>query len=85
MRGQKWPNAPLTPPFFTPGAVNAALLFDLALDIAQHVHFLHKFKKKKFLKIFYFILFFSIKKVPPNGSTSYVELIMRRDGRGRKR
>lgn len=53
VRGQKWPNAPLTPPFSTPGAVNAALLFDRALDIAQHVHFLHKFEKKKFLKILF--------------------------------
>lgn len=81
MRGQKWPNAPLTPPFSTPGAVNAALLFNRALDIAQHVHFLHKFKKEKIFKNFI------LKKVPPNGSTSHYELvvIMRRDGRGHKR
>ena len=28
-------------------AVNAASAFDQALDIVQHVHFLHKFKKRK--------------------------------------
>ena len=75
MRGQKWPNAPLTPPFSTPGAVNAALLFDRALDIAQHVHsWRHKFKKENFNK----------KTVSSNDNTVPMIVIITDERRGRK-
>lgn len=72
MRGQKWPNAPLTPPFSTPGA--APLLS------GPMCAFFAQVQKKKF----YFI--FNKKTVSSDDNTvPMIVMIMRRDGRGRKR